>query len=167
MKIRAPETSSDLPTQRATGPGVIIPPPVIYLAVFLIGLAMHIAWPLPFLPRPTALSLGIALLAAGALFVVTSIPAMLRGHGTLSTNAPSAALVVSGPYRISRNPMYVALTLLYLGFACVFAIGWAIPLLAVPLLYTHYRVILPEERYLDAAFGDTYRAYRGHVRRWL
>ncbi|MEO7000344.1 MAG: isoprenylcysteine carboxylmethyltransferase family protein [Ktedonobacterales bacterium] len=150
------------------GPGVRIPPPVFFVAALLIGLLLQVRFPVSlFLARPIALGLGAALAIAGGLFIVTAIPAMVRGHGTLNTAAPSAALVVSGPYRISRNPMYVGLVLLYSGLACGFAVVWALPLLIPLIVYTQIGVIAPEERYLTHAFGDTYRTYMAHVRRWL
>jgi protein-S-isoprenylcysteine O-methyltransferase Ste14 len=153
--------------QRLDSPGVRIPPPVVYVAAFLIGLALQARFPLPFLARPVALGLGGVIAAIGVLFIVTSIPTMLRGHGTLNTAGPSAALVVSGPYRFSRNPMYLGLTLLYAGVAVMLGVVWAL-LFVIPLiLYTQVRVIMPEERYLQRAFGDDYRAYSSHVRRWL
>lgn len=153
--------------QRPDSPGVRIPPPAVYFIAFLIGLLLQARFPLPFLARPAALGLGVALMATGALFIVTAIPTMVRGRGTLNTAAPSAALVASGPYRYSRNPMYLGLVLLYSGFACIFAVGWALPLLIPLVLYTHVGVIVPEERYLDRAFGNTYRSYKSRVRRWL
>ena len=154
-------------TQRLDSPGVRIPPPVVYVAAFLISLALQARSPLPFLARPIALGLGGAIAAVGALCIVTSIAAMLRGRGTLNTAGPSAALVVSGPYRFSRNPMYLGLTLLYAGVAVMLGVVWAL-LFGIPLvIYTQVRVILPEERYLQRAFGDDYRVYSAHVRRWL
>jgi protein-S-isoprenylcysteine O-methyltransferase Ste14 len=92
---------------------------------------------------------------------------MLRGHGTLNTAGPSAALVISGPYRFSRNPMYLGLALLFTGVAVMLGVVWAL-LFVIPLiLYIQVRVIIPEERYLQRAFGDDYRAYCSQVRRWL
>jgi protein-S-isoprenylcysteine O-methyltransferase Ste14 len=104
---------------------------------------------------------------AGRHTHTTAIPTMLRRHGTLNTAAASAALVTSGPYRYSRNPMYVGLILLHTGLALVFALPWAVPLLILLVLYTSVGVIAPEERYLDRAFGDDYRVYETQVRRWL
>lgn len=149
------------------GPGVRIPPPIIYAAAFVIGLLLQARFPAPFLVRPVALGLGIALALAGGLFIIAAIPTMVRGHGTLNTAAPSAALVMAGPYRVSRNPMYLGLVLLYTGLAFTFAVAWALPLLIPLIVYTQVGVIVPEERYLTHAFGDTYRAYTTRVRRWL
>jgi protein-S-isoprenylcysteine O-methyltransferase Ste14 len=152
---------------RSDSPGVRIPPPLAYLVAFLIGLLLQARLPLPFLARPMALGLGAALVAACAILILTAIPTMLRGHGTLNTTAPSAGLVTSRPYRFSRNPMYLGLLLLYSGLACLFAVAWALPLLIPLVFYIQLGVILPEERYLERAFGDTYRSYRARVRRWI
>jgi protein-S-isoprenylcysteine O-methyltransferase Ste14 len=158
---------SAVATRRADNPGVRIPPPIVYLAAFLAGLGLQRLAPLPFLPRPIALGLGGALSACGFAVTLAAIPTMLRGHGTLNTSAASAALVTSGPYRFSRNPMYVGLTLLYAGLACAFSVVWALPLLILALLDTTMRVIAPEERYLERNFGEAYRGYKARVRRWL
>lgn len=154
-------------TREFDSPGVRLPPPVLYIAAFLIGLALQAQFPLPFLARPIALGLGGALAAVGALCIVTSIPAMLRGHGTLNTAGPSTAIVTSGPYRYSRNPMYLGLALLFTGVAVMLAVAWAVLFVFPLVLYTQTRVIAPEERYLQRTFGDTYRAYCSRVRRWL
>jgi protein-S-isoprenylcysteine O-methyltransferase Ste14 len=153
--------------QQPDSPGVRVPPPIFFIAAFLVGDVLQSRLPLPFLAHPVALGLGGALAVIGALFIMTAIPTMLRGHGTLNTNGPSAQLVTPGPYRFSRNPMYLGLTLLYAGLAVAFANVWALPLLIPLVLYTHVGVILPEERYLDRTFGDTYRVYKTRVRRWL
>jgi protein-S-isoprenylcysteine O-methyltransferase Ste14 len=170
MPMSASPSTSDPRTAtsvRPDNPGVRLPPPVFYVAGFLIGLLIESRFPLPFFARPIGIAVGLALAAGGILFIVTAIPTMLHGHGTLNTAAPSASLVTSGPYRVSRNPMYVGLVLLYGGLACVFAVVWALPLLIPLIIYTQFGVIAPEERYLDRTFGDTYRVYRKRVRRWL
>ncbi|HEX9068921.1 MAG TPA: isoprenylcysteine carboxylmethyltransferase family protein [Ktedonobacterales bacterium] len=155
------------PTQRPDSPGVRIPPPIYYIAAFLLGLFLQSRFPLPTLPPPVALGVGIPLTALGVLFAGASVPTMLRGHGTLNTDRPSAALVTSGLYRLTRNPMYLALTLVGGGLACALGITWALPLLIPVVIYTQIGVIMPEERYLERTFGDAYRAYRRRVRRWL
>jgi protein-S-isoprenylcysteine O-methyltransferase Ste14 len=80
---------------------------------------------------------------------------------------PTTALVTGGPYRISRNPIYLALTLVYLGLALAWGSLWPVVLLAPLLIVMRYGVIGREERYLEARFGDAYRAYRAAVRRWI
>ena len=92
----------------------------------------------------------------------------MEGAGTnVNPSLPTTVLVVDGPFQFSRNPMYLARTLLYLGLGllanalCVFVA--LLPLLVV----MHHGVIKREERYLEGKFGDAYRQYRAAVRRWL
>jgi protein-S-isoprenylcysteine O-methyltransferase Ste14 len=157
--------NSDAPTPDR--PGVRIPPPIIYAAAFLICLLLQTRLSLPFLPSLAATALGIALVCGGGALVAASIPTMLRYGGTLNTNGASRRLVTTGVYRLSRNPMYLGLALLYSGLACLFGVAWALLLLPALLAYTQLLVIAREERFLDAAFGDEYRKYRLRVRRWL
>lgn len=158
---------SNVATRPVDSPGVRIPPPVTYAAAFLTGVGLQRLVPLSFFPHLVALGLGGALAVGGAAINLTAVPTMLRKHGTLNTSAPSAALVTAGPYRFSRNPMYVGLTLIYAGVASLFGVVWALPLLLLALLDTNIRVIGPEERYLERRFGGAYRAYKARVRRWI
>jgi protein-S-isoprenylcysteine O-methyltransferase Ste14 len=123
--------------------------------------------PLPVVPPAVAFWPGVVLAAGAVLWNAWAVPTMLRGRGTLNTAGASAALVTGGPYRFSRNPMYLGLTLLACGIALIFGIAWALVLLVPVLVYTQVRVIAPEERYLERAFGDAYRTYRARVRRWI
>ena len=80
---------------------------------------------------------------------------------------PSTTVVTTGLYRLSRNPIYLGLAALYLGLAFAANSGWAVILLLPILAVMRYGVIAREERYLEAKFGDDYRAYKARVRRWL
>ena len=80
---------------------------------------------------------------------------------------PTTATVASGPFRFSRNPLYLALTLLYLGLTLAFNTWWGIVVLVPVLIIMHHGVVLREERYLEQKFGETYRQYRSKVRRYL
>ena len=160
-------TNKAQPAQHKEGPGVRIPPPAYFAIALLAGWALQAFLPLPWVARPIARSFGGALLVAGLMIIVTGILAMAHGRGTLSTNGPSEALVTAGPYRFSRNPLYLGLVLLYSGVACLFAIVWAMPLLIPLVVFTQMAVIAPEERYLERAFGEAYVSYRARVRRWL
>ncbi len=153
--------------RQADSPGVRVPPPVIYAAALLIGYFLQSRLPLPFLPQPYGMALGGVTLALGVALALASIITMLRGKGTLNTNAASAELVTSGVYRVSRNPMYVSNALMYTGFASLLGATWALVFLPLLIIYTQVAVILPEERFLTRHFGDAYRAYAARVRRWL
>jgi protein-S-isoprenylcysteine O-methyltransferase Ste14 len=151
-------------------PGVVMRPPLLYLTMLALGWGFGL-----FEPLPLATSGGRAALvgAGAALFVAGVVLAMLcfRRFSSAGTNVPTTlptkALVTAGPYRFSRNPIYLALTSIYFGIALLLNSGWIL-ILAIPLLVTmRYGVIAREERYLEAKFGDAYRAYKDKVRRWL
>jgi protein-S-isoprenylcysteine O-methyltransferase Ste14 len=80
---------------------------------------------------------------------------------------PTTALVTEGPFRYSRNPIYVALTLLYVGVALLINALWILLLIVPAVLVLRYGVIAREEAYLARKFGDAYRQYMAQVRRWL
>ncbi len=80
---------------------------------------------------------------------------------------PTTAIVTEGPYRFTRNPIYLSLAVLYAGLAVMANALWSLLLLLAVMLIIHYAVILPEERYLEQKFGEEYRSYKAKVRRWL
>ncbi len=150
-------------------PGVYIPPPLIYAAVFLLSLPAQRYFPMgnQFIYGITANILGTIGIMAGLLLVIPAIYQFIRTKNTLITVKPAHSLQHSGIYRFSRNPMYLGLLLLYVGLAFLIGNWWT--LLFVPLLIVivTYFVIRPEEKYLGRAFGESYRAYRRKVRRWI
>jgi len=92
----------------------------------------------------------------------------MQAAGTnINPSLPATTIVSSGPFRYSRNPLYVALTLLYLGLTLAFDTWWGIVVLIPVLLVMHLGVVLREEQYLDQKFGESYRRYRSEVRRYL
>jgi protein-S-isoprenylcysteine O-methyltransferase Ste14 len=142
-------------------PGVIAPPPAIFAIPFLIGFLCR-----DLLPRVGSTVIGIVLAIIGLAIGVWALFTMLRAGTSPDPYKPVTALVTGGPYRFSRNPMYVAMVLLYAAAALLFRIIPALILLPVALLLVEFGVIRREERYLEAKFGDRYREYRSHVRRW-
>jgi protein-S-isoprenylcysteine O-methyltransferase Ste14 len=160
-----------LPTER--GPGVRFPPPLLFVAGFGVGLLSHREIPLPIAGMEPGggyairYALGWVLVTAGALLALAAIAAFRRARTNILPNRPASALVVSGPYRFTRNPMYLGLTLLYLGGMFLANTWWPALLLPLVLAALYLAVIRREERYLAAEFGDAYAAYRARVRRWL
>jgi len=154
----------------ADASGVKIFPPGVYLAALLVGFILE--WLLPFPIAPAAIApavriLGVIGLVLGALLILAA-GALFRRMGTaLSPFEPTSVLATEGPYRFSRNPIYLGLTLVLAGFALVGNALW--PLIAVvPAVWVvHTQVILREEAYLESRFGAAYRDFRGRVRRWL
>ena len=145
---------------------VLVPPPLLYAVPLAAGLLIQHWWHLPVVPGWAAVPLGVACVFLG----VVGLPAVLAFHrARTSPNPfrPSSALVTTGPYRFSRNPMYVGLTLLYAGVAIWVNTVWPLLFLPVILIVLHYGVVVREEAYLARTFGDEYRHYARRVRRWL
>jgi protein-S-isoprenylcysteine O-methyltransferase Ste14 len=147
--------------------GVRIDPQLIYTVPLIAGLWLNRWHPLPLLPAPFATPVGVTLVVLGLAFVLPAAWRFARAGTSPQPWRPSTALVTEGPYRISRNPIYLGYTLLYLGV--MFWVDTVWPLFVLPLvLWMMYRtVIAREEVYLESRFGDAYRAYRRRVRRWL
>jgi protein-S-isoprenylcysteine O-methyltransferase Ste14 len=110
---------------------------------------------------------GWALFASALLLVGWAIATFRRYHTTPDPRGKVSTIVTTGPFRYSRNPMYVALMLIYIGVMLVSRMGWAVIFLFPVFLTLQYLIIVPEEQHLRAAFGDDYIAYNRRVRRWL
>ncbi len=147
--------------------GVIALPPVVYLAVLGIGIALDLLFPIPLLPDSVQYRAGFAVIAGGGCIM----PFVLRQFHWARTNfdprKATTALITGGPYRFSRNPSYVSLSLLYVGVGIAADSIWILGLLAPTLTVMHYGVICREERYLESKFGEEYLRYKGSVRRWF
>lgn len=149
--------------------GVVALPPVIYLA-FLIAAALLealVPWTM-LVAHSTARTIAGAALVVVAFGIAAAAAGRFRAaHTSISTSEPTTALVVDGIYAYTRNPAYVAQTLIYLGLAVAAGSLWAIVLL-IPLLWViNTGVIAREEQYLERKFGGAYRAYKAKVRRWV
>lgn len=116
---------------------------------------------------PVLQTAGGLLAMAGLLLSLASLGLFARERTTILPSGAASRLVVHGPYRFSRNPMYVSLVAAYVGLALQLHAPWALPLLALPLLQLQ-RVMIPfEEARMHALFGPAYDRYRARVRRWL
>ncbi len=147
--------------------GVIAPPPLIYLAFLLIGLGADRLWPMAVLPQGPRYAAGIGVIALSLALAFSAFRQFRRHKTSFKPHEPSTALITEGPYRYSRNPMYLALSLLYAGLSIAAAGPWTLALLAPLLVVLHYGVILREERYLERKVADAYRRYKSSTRRWL
>ena len=147
--------------------GVIARPPLLYLAGLIIGLVLRALAPTPFLPRGITFLLGAALIVIAVWLLTRGVREMHRAGTSEKTSVPTTALVTTGPFRFSRNPLYVSLTLAYLGIAVAAQSLWALALLALVLVVMQQGVIGREERYLERKFGADYLRYKQRVRRWI
>ena len=151
----------------ADNPGVVARPPLLYGAAFVAVLVFRWFWPMPIFGEAVALWPGLALVALGVGFAIWGRRTMQAAGTNINPALPATAIVKSGPFRFSRNPLYLALTLIYLGLTLAFNTWWGIVVLVPLLIIMHCGVVLREERYLAQKFGESYRQYRSKVGRYL
>jgi protein-S-isoprenylcysteine O-methyltransferase Ste14 len=156
-----------MPEPNADNPGVITLPPLLSVGTLVVGLLIQWLVPRhPFPPGPARLA-GAVLLAAGILLLAWGASTMRRAGTNIRPTQPALVLVTGGPFRWTRNPLYLANVLIYLGIALLVNALWPLLLLIPLIVLFEWGVIRREERYLLAKFGEPYRAYCAQVRRWL
>lgn len=150
--------------------GVRFPPPLYYLIGLLVGFVIQRFYPI-YLAKPghrvITYTLGGIWIFLGLLLIAWALFSFRRAGTSPIPHVPSTALALNGPYRLARNPMYLAMALICVGIGLAVNMLW--PLLSVPVVVVivDRTVILREERYLEAKFGDSYRQYKSRVRRWM
>jgi protein-S-isoprenylcysteine O-methyltransferase Ste14 len=147
--------------------GVAVFPPLLMALALLVMLMLHWLWPLPVPMRPLAQVLGIVLGILGIAGAVWGRNALVKGGTNVSPLKPTTAIVMSGPYRFTRNPLYVGAMTLLIGLSLIIGTWWGFVVLVPLLPILHFGVILREERYLEQKFGESYLRYKGAVRRYL
>jgi protein-S-isoprenylcysteine O-methyltransferase Ste14 len=155
--------------EKQDSPGVLIPPPLICAAIFLLSVLIQKLGPIDrsFFSTITSLIAGLAFLVIWISFAFPALRQFYKTKNTIATIKPANSLQTTGIYSISRNPMYISLLSLYIGLAFLFGNWWTLFLVPILGIILTVRVILPEERYLERAFGENYLAYKNKVRRWL
>jgi protein-S-isoprenylcysteine O-methyltransferase Ste14 len=147
---------------------VIIRPPIAWALAVLAGLALNWLVPLLFVPAVVPAGwLGAMVFALALALFAWAIATMTRAGSNVPTNLPTTIIVDTGPYRFTRNPIYVGMVLGLIGLATAFNSLWLLLTLVPFALIIHYGVVVREEAYLERKFGDAYRNYRSRVRRWL
>lgn len=162
---------TSLPQKPITrSPWMLIPPPLLFVLAFIVGLQLNRLFPLPLLPQSLSnltRGLGVVLIVLGALLSLGCVALFANRRTTIIPHDRARSLVTFGPYRVTRNPMYVGLTLVYLGVCLLANTVWPVPFLALPLWVLETKVIPFEEQTLTQVFGSEYTAYAARVRRWL
>lgn len=147
---------------------VIVRPPIAWALAVLAGLALNWLMPLPFLPAAVSADwLGAIVFALALALVAWAISTMTRAGSNVPTRLPTTTIVETGPYRFTRNPIYLGMVLGLIGLAIAINSLWLLIALVPFALVIRYSVITREEAYLERKFGDVYRRYRARVRRWL
>lgn len=148
-------------------PNVIALPPVIFLIGLCIGFVIDWFVPLPFIPEAYDLPLGLLIIAAGIFLLAFSAQKFADAGTEIDVRKTPTSIVTAGSYAWSRNPMYLGMTIIMLGFAIWLNSLWILGTLATVHVILHYGVITREEAYLEKKFGKTYLEYKKKVRRWL
>ncbi len=137
-----------------------------------LGLAVLLEWllPLPFLPgppTPVMIAAGAALGLGGFGLAASGAYIFRRAETNVDPRRPALALVEAGPFRFTRNPMYLGMVALILGLALAFSLDWGLAIAPALWAALHFGVVRREERYLAAKFGQPYRDFLARTRRWL
>jgi protein-S-isoprenylcysteine O-methyltransferase Ste14 len=151
----------------ADNPGVVARPPLLYASAFVVVLVLRWFWSMPIVDQAIALWPGLALIVLGMGIGIWGRRTLQAAGTNIDPALPATTLVTSGPFRFSRNPLYLALTLFYCGLTLASNTWWGALVLLPLLLIMHRGVVLREERYLEQKFGETYQQYRSKVRRYL
>jgi protein-S-isoprenylcysteine O-methyltransferase Ste14 len=149
---------------------VTVKPPLLFGAALALGYVLSLYWPLgPGLASPNALALTVGLLfiVLGFALAIFSVRAFRRAGTNVVPGQPATALVTTGPYRVTRNPIYIGFVLVYFGLSIVLTSMWVLLLLIPTLVILQRGVVKREEAYLERKFGDAYRAYKARVPRWV
>lgn len=147
-----------------------IPVPWVFVLAYLVGVSVEYAWPLHVgaeVAASVTLALGAVVFTIGAVVAGWGLVTFRRARTTTVPGKISARLVTWGPYRFSRNPMYVGLAVAYVGEALLLRQVWPVVLLTFVLAYVNWTVIPVEQAKLTEVFGQEYAGYQQRVRRWL
>lgn len=145
-------------------------PPIIYLAAIVISIALGVLYPLPWiggLLEDLLFAIGLLLLLAVVSLWFSAFRTMTKAKTTLNPNGIPAHLITSGPFSVSRNPLYLANTLLLVAVGLIGGMGWFVLMAIVAAFATTKLAIEREEKVLAEKFGKRYRDYAKRVRRWI
>ena len=150
------------------GANVHFPPPLVFVGFTLLGVILRYSvGPIPFPATSWTRLGGIAVLLAGVTIIISARTLFTRTGQSPVPWKPTPELILRGPYRFTRNPMYVGVTCVQIGLGVAVGNVWIALLAPVALLAVHFIAVLPEEKYLADKFGPGYDEYRARVRRYL
>jgi protein-S-isoprenylcysteine O-methyltransferase Ste14 len=146
---------------------VKIHPPVLVSMLVLAAFFLNKLFPLPLVFPQMLVWIGYALVLIGLGLAISAAGGFMRARTTLDPHGTVSNIVTSGPYRFSRNPIYLGFVCLLIGFPFIFRIYWGLILSPLLIVLMNLLVIRHEEAYLEKKFGERYTSYKSRVRRWL
>lgn len=149
------------------GANVVVKPPQLFLTTIVAGLLLQLLWPLSFSGSVGAVWLGLSLISGSLGLMFWADGTFKRWDTAVNPDQPTTKIIKTGPYRFSRNPMYLAFLLIQAGVGFAVSSWWLFITLLPAYLILHWGVIAREEQYLSALFGEEYAHYKTAVRRWL
>lgn len=155
---------------RKDAPDILVFPPLASIIAPLAAIALEWLVPIRLLPAPFtgwSVVFGLVLMGAAGALAISGVRAFKTGATNVDPRQPALNLVEAGPYRFTRNPMYLGMVTLQLGLAFTFSLDWALLAAAALWAVLHRGVVLREEAYLSAKFGQPYLDYLNRTRRWL
>ena len=148
-------------------PSVIAFPPLIYAVPMAVGILLHALFPMNLLPPVLANVVGGLSFILAVILAVLASRTMRQAGTNVNPSQPTTAIVSDGPFRFTRNPLYLSLTLLYSSISLLANALWPMLMLPIVLIIIERGVIAREERYLEDKFGEEYTHYKARVRRWI
>ncbi len=153
--------------QEQQTPGIRVKPPLVYAVSLFIGLAIEQLLPRVSIPWTWRAGPAVVLIPLAGLLIAPTVMRFRKADTPFDVRKAATTLITDGPYRYSRNPGYLALTLLYLGLGVLFSSAWVCVLVVPTLLIMNVAVVRKEEQHLESQFGEEYLRYKTAVRRWL
>ena len=153
----------------AAGPRILVPPPLVFIVAYAAGVGIHRIFPVATRTGadPVVAALALLVFLAGVAVTFAGLLTLLRARTGIMPLRPVRTLVTTGPYRFTRNPIYLGLTIAYLGVAAMQDQVWPLVTLPLGLWILRRTVIDVEEAHLAGRFGEEYEKYRRRVRRWV
>ncbi|MGA8857173.1 MAG: isoprenylcysteine carboxylmethyltransferase family protein [Candidatus Bathyarchaeia archaeon] len=145
----------------------VVPTPVIFFGILILGLLLNWALPLAFFPGRSVQIAGVIVVVPGFLIGGSGIIEMRRAHTSPDPREPTTALVEKGVFRYTRNPLYLSMFVFFLGIAVFLDVLWLILFFPLLLFVVERGTVKPEELYLERKFGEAYLQYRKRVPRWM
>ena len=155
------------PSSPADHAGVAFPPPLLLALAIGAGFVLRGLLRLSFLPDSLTTLLGPIVASAALALFSWAVATMARNGASISPGEPTDVIVERGPFRFSRNPIYLGMILLQVGIGIWADSLWFLVMAVLTAVLLTWGVIIREERYLERKFGETYVGYKAHVRRWI